>query len=304
LPIQIAGIGEALLDLYPDGRTVVGGAPLNFAVHADRLARRIGLRAAPISRIGEDEAGRKVLSHLESQGISIQYLQTDPEHPTGTVRVTLNAQGQPSYEITEGVAWDFLEPGVELDEFADSARAICFGTLAQRRDGAREVIEALLSRAHNAIRLFDVNLRQDYFDVSMLRRGCALATAVKINEEELDVVADMLQLRGNRHGDYIHALFDRFPIDQLLLTRGERGCILFTPNNRCEVKQVSYDPQPDADAVGAGDGAAAAFVVGMLAGLNEPKMVELANRVGAWVATHHGATPELPDEILALVNAA
>lgn len=302
MSVTIAGIGEALIDLFPDGRAVVGGAPLNFSVHADRLARRIGKRAAPISRIGTDARGEEIVNRLEALGVSTEFLQRDAEHPTGTVEVTIHDAQSPSYKIVEDVAWDFLESTAELDEFAANCDAICFGTLAQRRDANREVIETLLARARKAIRLFDINLRQDYYDVSMLRRGCALATAVKINEEELDVAAEMLHLRGSRHGDHIHALFDRFPIEQLLLTRGARGCILFTPKNRCEVKQISYPAEPGADAVGAGDAAAAGFVIGLLAGMTEPKIVELANRTGAWVASHRGATPELPEDILALVE--
>ncbi len=302
MSITIAGIGEALFDLYPDGRAVVGGAPLNFSIQADRLGRRIGKRAAPISRVGADALGNDLIARLSSLGVATDLLQRDPEHPTGAVAVSIDAEGQPLYDVTSGVAWDHLELTPELEDFAANCGVICFGTLAQRRDENREVIELLLSKAKRAIRLFDVNLRQDYFDVSMLRRGCALATAVKMNEAELDVMAGMLQLRGNRHGDYIHALFDRFPVDQILLTRGARGCILFTPNNRCEVKQISYEPESDADAVGAGDAAAAGFVAGLLAKLAEPKVVELANRAGAWVASRHGATPELPEEILALVS--
>ena len=282
---------------------MLGGAPLNFAVHANRLAVCLQREAAPVSRIGWDARGERIKMQLQAQGVSQKYLQADIDHPTGTVEVSLDADGQPTYIVAEQAAWDFLQFTSDLEQLASHCEAVCFGTLAQRRDGARETIESFLSAAKDAIRLFDVNLRQDFYDVSMLRRGCTLATDLKLNESELDVLADMLQLRGNRHGDYILALFDRFPIERLLLTRGEQGCILFGANNtRCEGKKISYPAVPGADAVGAGDAAAAGFVIASIAKLPQAKMVELANHMGAWVASQPGATPVIPQQILKLVR--
>ncbi len=287
-----------MFDLYPDSE-VLGGAPLNFAVHANRLASRLGKSAAPVSRIGLDARGERIKEQLADLGVTAEFLQTDAGHATGTVDVTIDGAGQPSYIVTENAAWDFLQFTSGMEELAASCEAVCFGTLAQRRDGAREAIEAFLTAVPKAIRLFDVNLRQDYYDLSMLRRGCALATDLKLNEGELDVLAEMLELRGNRHGDYILALFDRFPLDRVLLTRGAKGCVLFGANNtRFEGKPVSYPPAPGADAVGAGDAAAAGFTIGLLAEMHGARIVELANEMGAWVASQPGATPGLPDRIL------
>ncbi len=302
MSITIVGIGEALFDLYPDGREVLGGAPLNFAVHANRLAKQLGREASPVSRIGRDARGALLKTALTDLGVSHAHLQEDPEHPTGVVHISLAAsQQEPAYTIAADSAWDFIEPSEDLDALAARCEAVCFGTLAQRKDRAREVIEEFLARASKAIRLFDLNLRQDFYDRSVLRRGCALATALKLNERELEILADMLHLRGNRHGDFVLALFDRFPLEQVLLTRGSRGCILYTPKAKCEVHNVSYPSQPGADSVGAGDGAAAGFIVGLLANLPEARIVELANHVGAFVSSQQGATPALPPEILNLV---
>ena len=298
--INIVGIGEALFDVYLDrgpDREVLGGAPLNFAVHANRLASRLGMRAAPVSRVGWDARGERIKARLASLGVSDEYLQPDIDHPTGTVEVSLDAAGQPSYVISPQCAWDFLQFTNEFEELAAKCDAVCFGTLAQRRDGAREAIEAFLAKAENAIRLFDVNLRQDFYDLSMLRRGCALATDLKVNESELEVLSEVLDLQG----DPVAALFERFPMERLLLTRGDRGCVLFGANNsRLEGKMVSYPAALGADAVGAGDAAAAGFVIGLLAKMSDGQVLELANHMGAWVASQPGATPELPYSILDL----
>ncbi len=297
LSIDIVGIGEALFDVYPD-REVLGGAPLNFAVHANRLASRLGMQAAPVSRIGWDARGERMKSRLASLGVSDEYLQPDIDHPTGTVEVSLDAEGQPSYVIPPQCAWDFLQFSSEFEALASRCQAVCFGTLAQRRDGARETIEAFLTKAENAIRLFDVNLRQDFYDLSMLRRGCALATVLKVNEQELEVLSELLDLSG----DPVAALFGRFPMERLLLTRGDRGCILFGANNtKLEGKMISYPAAPDADAVGAGDAAAAGFVIGLLAKMTDGQVLELANHMGAWVASQPGASPTLPAHILDMV---
>ena len=131
----------------------------------------------------------------------------------------------------------------------------------------------------------------------MLRRGCALATDLKVNESELEVLSEVLDLQG----DPVAALFERFPMERLLLTRGDRGCVLFGANNsRLEGKMVSYPAAAGADAIGAGDAAAAGFVIGLLAKMSDGQVLELANHMGAWVASQPGATPELPYSILDL----
>jgi fructokinase len=152
------------------------------------------------------------------------------------------------------------------------------------------------------VRLFDVNLRQSYYDYSTLRRGCALATALKVNAEELAVLASMLTLRGTTAGDRILSLFERFPIEIVILTRGAAGTAIYTPNARYEDKPASYPMDPKADSVGAGDAATAAAAVAMLAGHPLDHVVKIANHAGAFVASRPGATPVLPDAILQMMN--
>ena len=150
--------------------------------------------------------------------------------------------------------------------------------------------------------MFDVNLRQSYYDYSNLRRGCALATAVKLNAEELSVLAEMLTLRGTSAGDRILALFERFPLELVILTRGKDGTAIYTPNGRFEDEPCRFQPEPGADSVGAGDAATAAAAVALIAGHPPEQIVRIANHAGAFVAGRQGATPNLPDELLRMID--
>lgn len=299
---NIVGLGEALYDVFESGEEVVGGAPLNFAVHAHRLGRVIGKSAAVVSRVGTDFRGAAVDRFLDHSGMNAAFLQIDRQHPTGTVRVTLDGNGQPSYEIVPEVAWDYLEPSAELDALASSCELVCYGSLAQRSERSRETIEAFLVRAKGALRLFDVNLRQSFYDYSTLRRGCALATALKLNAEELGVMAAMLTLRGRSDGDRVLSLFERFPLEVVILTRGAEGTVIYTPTGKFEGQAVTYPLTDGADSVGAGDAATAAAAVAMLAGHGLEQVVNIANHAGAFVASRHGATPELPEAILRMMD--
>ena len=299
---NIVGLGEALFDVFENGKEVPGGAPLNFAVHANRLAKVIGKSVAIASRVGVDQRGSAMGDFLKSVGMTAAFLQNDQRHPTGTVRVTLDGAGQPSYDIVRDAAWDFLESSAGLDALAESCNLVCYGSLAQRSAQSRETIERFLVRARKSLRLFDVNLRQSFYDYSTLRRGCALATALKVNAEELEVLAAMLTLRGSSAGDRVLSLFERFPIEVVIFTQGAEGTAIYTPTGKFEGPAVSYPPQPGADNVGAGDAATAAAAVSMLAGLPLDQVVNIANHAGAFVASQHGATPVLPDEILRMMD--
>ncbi len=299
---NVVGLGEALFDVFENGKEVAGGAPLNFAVHANRLAKVIGKSVAIASRVGVDPRGSAMGEFLESVGMTAAFLQQDQRRPTGTVQVALDGAGQPSYDIVRDVAWDFLESNARLDALAENCNLVCYGSLAQRSAQSRETIERFLVRARKALRLFDVNLRQSFYDYSTLRRGCALATALKVNAEELGILAAMLTLRGSSAGDRVLSLFERFPIEVVIFTQGAEGTVIYTPTGKFEGPAVSYPPQPGADNVGAGDAATAAAAVSMLAGLPLDQVVNIANHAGAFVASQHGATPVLPDEILRMMD--
>lgn len=279
----IVGLGESLFDVYPDGKCKLGGAPLNFAVHAKQL----GANAVPVTRVGGDDAGREVIAALTEWGICTDFIQVDPVLPTGIVRVTVGDRGEPEYEITEPSAWDAIEWNGAAEALADTCHAVCFGTLAQRSARSRDSIQQFVACAPQALRLFDVNLRQHYFSDGILQQGFELANAVKLNATEVRILETSPE-----------CLMERFGLTYVILTQGERGTVLYTPHGRFEGSPVSYPPAVSADSVGAGDGCAAAIVIGLLAGRPPRDVVMLANRVGAYIASQTGATPLLPPELV------
>lgn len=287
----IVGLGEALIDRLPDG-DVVGGAPLNVSVHAAQL----GNRAAMISRIGRDERGELIVHTLRSRGVDTDGVQRDALRPTGTVDVVFGADGEPGYTINENAAWDAIGCDAGVREFASSADAICFGTLAQRSRASRDSIHEIVAAARSAVVLFDVNLRQDYFDRELVEASLHASDAAKCNADELAVMATMFGLNGS-DDNVIGALADRFDLRWVAVTRGARGTMVAADGQRHEADPVSTDTSAG-DAVGAGDSVSAALLHGAVRGWSWDRTVDLANRIGAFVASQRGPCPRLPESLV------
>lgn len=302
--LLVLGLGEALFDRFGD-RTILGGAPINFAIHANQLLRAVGGEGCVVSRVGTDDLGERLISELVARGMNSQFIQVDSTHPTGSVQVTIDNCGQPDYDITEGVAWDRLEITNDVIDLASRCSAVCYGTLAQRSPSSRKTIQEVLRVASQAIRIFDLNLRQHYFDALVIEEGLKLANVVKLNEHELAVACQLLNLADdscNNSDDRAFLLCRAFKLDVVALTRGGQGTVLFTPEQRIEGKVRSYPAFGNADSVGAGDGSCAALVCGLLMGWSMEHTLDLANEVGAFIASQPGATPKLPNEVTALVK--
>lgn len=305
--MTIVGLGEALFDLFPD-RQVLGGAPLNVAVHAHQLAVGLGGRGVVVSRVGQDDLGGALMADVTGRGMTGEFVQADPDHPTGRVYVSFSDKGEPSYEIVRNVAWDWLQFDPDLEDLAVNCQAVCFGSLAQREAQSRNTIYRFLTAARNAVRLFDVNLRQHYFDRQVLERSCELATAVKLNDQELPVVLRTLGLAAatTSGGDVegmTRAILKRFSHLKLVaLTRGAQGTVIQTLTEKIEDQPVSYPMADGADAVGAGDACSAGLLVGLLLRWPLRRTLALSNHTGAYVASQPGATPKLPGAILEMVK--
>jgi fructokinase len=221
-PFVVVGIGELLWDVFPDGRRELGGAVANLAYHASLL----GDRGALASSVGRDANGDDLVRRLRELGVDGRYLQRDAGHPTGTVDVALH-DGAPSYTIHEQVAFDHprLDPGWR--ELAARTDAVTFGTLAQRTPSAAAVIEAFVAACPpRCVRLFDVNLRQHFWSAEVLDASLHAATAVKLNDEELPLVADALGIPADDDRTILTALLERYRLQVACLTRGARGCLL------------------------------------------------------------------------------
>jgi fructokinase len=281
----VVGLGELIWDIFPEGRRM-GGAPSNFAY----LSRLLGEKAAVASRVGRDALGTEALEKLSRAGLSTRYIQFDDSHPTGTVGVVIREDGEPHFNVNENSAWDYLEWTREWEELAAGSVVVCFGTLGQRHAAARATVTRFLEATRaDALRLFDVNLRHSFFTPEMLTRSLSHATVVKLNEEELTLAARMLSLSASGARAMAEALLRRFDLELVAVTRGARGSLLVSRDG--EADEHPGFPVRVADMIGCGDAFAAALALSLRRGATLALSNEVANRVGAWVATQTGATP-------------
>ncbi|MFM9965389.1 MAG: PfkB family carbohydrate kinase [Planctomycetaceae bacterium] len=299
-PFTIVGLGESLFDVFPD-RAILGGAPLNVAYHAHQLCSASGGRGVVASRAGTDELGQRLLDELQLRNLSAEFVQIDNAHPTGRVDIALN-DGEPTYNFLADVAWDHLEWTPAWRQLAETCDAVVFGTLAQRCPTSRATVQRFVETARQAIRLFDVNLRVTFFDADSLRRGAELATAIKLNADELPVVLQRLGLRADdQHSrDGARCLLQNFEpsgLRSVVITHGEQGTELLIGDTSVRGEIAKFERHPQADNVGAGDACSAGLLWGWLNGWSPEQTVTLANRLGAFVASQPGATPLLPRDI-------
>lgn len=296
--ISVVGLGEVLFDRFANGRIVLGGAPLNLAVHAHQLLQSRG-SGVPVSSVGDDDLGKKILAEISERGMTTQYISAS-SYPTGMVQVEVDDQGRPSYEITENVAWDHLEFSEAWGELAPRCSAVCFGTLAQRSPESREAIQKFLTNAPQALKVCDLNLRQHFYSADLIRDCLQLADVLKLNEEELTTVSKALDMETIERSsqDRVDQLIELFNLKLVVLTRGKLGTTLTTAKEFVEGEIPTYHRHPNADDVGAGDACCAAIIVGLLLKKPLDEIVNLANQAGAYVASQPGATPRLSTEIL------
>ena len=283
----IVGVGELVWDLLPEGPQG-GGAPFNFAFHCHQL----GHPAIIVSRVGDDELGHRLRAEVNDRGLTDQFVQTDSQHATGTVQVQINESGQPAYAIAENVAYDFLEWDWRLEELARSARAVCFGTLAQRCVESRETIRRFIQTTRQragVVRVFDVNLRQQYGTRDQVEALLHLADWIKLNEQELLTLRRWFDLRGG-DVDALEQLCANAPMRLACLTRGERGCLLWNKEDVIDDPGIRV---PVVDTVGAGDAFTAGLLIQVLEGSTLRQAAEFANRLAALVASRRGATPTI-----------
>ena len=293
----VVGLGEVLWDFLPTGRQL-GGAPANFAY----ISTLLGNRGVVASRIGDDALGEEAIAQLRERNLQCDYMQRDPEHPTGTVKVSLDSQGQPGFVISEAAAWDSLEWTPEWKTLAQRADAVCFGSLAQRSAESRETIQRFLEHtAPDTLRVFDVNLRQSYYSAEILASSCKLADVVKMSEDEFPTALKSLRLPQESIELAARQMIETFDLKLVCITRGAAGSLLVTKNSSHSHPGV---PCNVVDSVGAGDAFTAGLVHEYLregklrqAELDEQSLAQMnesGNRMGAWVASQPGAMPGGP----------
>lgn len=288
----VVGMGEALWDVLPEGKKI-GGAPANFAYHVSQF----GLPSCVVSAIGDDALGKEIIENFTSKGLD--QLIAEVPYPTGTVQVEIDQTGIPLYDIKENVAWDNIPYTEHLDAHAKRTKAVCFGSLAQRNVVSRETINHFLDtmpKDDDSLIVFDVNLRQGFYNKEILCKSMQNCNILKINDEELITVSRMFGYPGIDLQDKCWILLGKYNLKMLILTCGINGSYVFTPGN------VSFQPTPKvevADTVGAGDSFTAAFIASILKGKSVTEAHTIAVKTSAFVCTQKGAMPILPPEYTA-----
>lgn len=286
----IVGMGEALWDVLPEGKKL-GGAPANFAYHMSQF----GYDSVVVSAVGDDKLGNEILENLAAK--QLQHKIEKVPYSTGVVQVTLDDAGVPCYEIKENVAWDNIPFTSALEELAQHTQAVCFGSLAQRSVVSRETINSFLDampRKEGQYKIFDINLRQGFYNKEILDESFNKCNILKINDEELITISRLFGFPGIDLQDKCWILLAKYNLKMLILTCGINGSYVFTPG---EVSFVETPKVEVADTVGAGDSFTAAFIAAVLAGKSVAHAHKLAVDVSAYICTQNGAMPHLPEEM-------
>ncbi len=287
----VVGMGEALWDMLPEGKKI-GGAPANFAYHV----KQFGLDSCVISAVGNDDLGNEIVDNFDTTQLNHNIERV--AYPTGTVQVEIDQAGVPVYDIKENVAWDNIPYTAKIENIAQHTRAVCFGSLAQRNVVSRNTINRFLDAMpddNDPLVVFDVNLRQGFYNKDILCNSMKRCNILKINDEELVTVSRMFGYPGIDLQDKCWILLGKYNLKMLILTCGINGSYVFTPGN------VSFQPTPRvevADTVGAGDSFTAAFISSILLGKPITEAHRKAVETSAYVCTQAGAMPILPESIL------
>lgn len=292
---MIVGMGEALWDVLPEGKKI-GGAPANFAYHVSQF----GFNSRVVSAVGDDKLGNEILDNFSEKNLN--FLIEKVPYPTGTVQVELDDEGIPCYDIKEGVAWDNIPFTPALEELAKQTRAVCFGSLAQRSVVSRETINKFLDAMpddNGQLRIFDINLRQNFYTKEILCNSMERCNILKINDEELVTVSRMFGYPGIDLQDKCWILLAKYNLKMLILTCGVNGSYVFTPG---EISFVETPKVEVADTVGAGDSFTATFVAAILKGKKVSDAHKLAVEASAYVCTQNGAMPIFPLGLKALMG--
>lgn len=284
----IISFGEVLWDLFPEGERF-GGAPANFACHAAILGGKVSMASA----VGDDARGRESMRILQSFGVDVSLLQVIPDAPTGTVGVTLDAQGKPTFTIHQGSAWDRLCWQPELQSPIEKSDAVYFGTLGQRFDTSRATIRQAMNVARSAgiPRVLDINLRPPFFDATMIRESTELASVLKLSDDELPEVCAACDIKSSQPPQELLGRLQREQsLELVIMTRGAEGAMLASSQGIVEQPGI---PTTVRDTVGAGDSFTAAFLLGWLRREAHEHVLRKACEVAAAVCAHLGAVPDV-----------
>lgn len=285
----IVGIGEVLWDYFEDKDDyVLGGAPFNFAYHLNQF----GLNSLVISAIGNDKLGQKLEADVKKK--NVPYMLERLNLPTGVVNIK-EVDGKPRYDILTERAWDYISKTEQLKEIAANTKAACFGSLAQRSETSRNSILAFLdAMPSDALRIFDINLRQNWYTEEVIKTSLQKANVLKINDDELLIIQRMFGYIDITQENTCRLIMRDYQLDMLILTCGDKGSYIFTKD---EMSYLSTNDIKVVDTVGAGDSFTASFIASMLKGKTIHEAHRIAVNVSAFVCTQEGATPIIPSNL-------
>ena len=285
---KIISIGEVVWDMLPAGKQL-GGAPVNFAYYAAAL----GAEACPITAIGKDALGDETLAALKETGLDLRAVQRN-DLPTSRVNITLDEAGIPQYEIVENVAWDSLEATAEDIVLMRGADAVCWGSLSQRSEKSRKSILTLLDAApQDCVKVFDINIRQNYYDREGITESLRRCNILKLNEDELPLLQKMFSLSSDFQ-QAIKALCLEYGISLVIFTQGARCSEIYDTDGL--LSHIDTPKVKVVDTVGAGDSFTATFVSGLLGGAAVADAHRRAVEVSARVCTYSGAIRRISPE--------
>ncbi|MBT3198736.1 MAG: carbohydrate kinase [Phycisphaerales bacterium] len=287
---KICGVGEVLWDAFPEGEKF-GGAPANFTCHSHSL----GAETYVVSCIGKDKRGQMARDFLDNHGVDTSCLVDSDTCQTGVVIVTLDAEGKPDYEIKEGVAWDNIPLTDAMVALAPQLDAVCYGSLSQRNAVSRDTITKFIAATRpDCLRVFDINIRQHFYNDDIIRNSLQAANVLKLNDEELPIVAELIGASGTDQ-EIVRAIIKQFDLKLVALTMGPKGALMATSD---ESSFAAPEPTNVINTVGAGDSFTGAMIMGFLNNKPLAEINQAANKLAAYVCTQHGAVPELPASLM------
>lgn len=285
---KVVCFGEMLWDCFPE-KEIPGGAPMNVALHLHQL----GLDVKMISRVGKDVHGENLLDFVQGQGLDTSLVQIDSKHPTGKVLVDNSEIENIRYTIVSNVAWDFIELNEENLNAVTDADAFIFGSLAIRNTGSWDTLYHLLHQP--AVKFFDINLRTPFYDFEQIEIILGYTDILKINEDELVIVADYFDIDFPDKASYLEKsklvcayLTEHFPIAMVCVTLGANGALIFQDGKI--ISHPGYKVKVE-DTVGSGDAFLSGFVKTYLEDKKSDEVLDFACAMGAFVATQKGGTP-------------
>ncbi|MFW0716522.1 carbohydrate kinase family protein [Pedobacter sp. N23S346] len=282
----VTSIGEILWDVFPEGKKA-GGSSMNVALNLHKQ----GINSKFISAVGDDESGQELVNFLKDQNFTSDLIQIN-NLPTSTVEVKLDESHQATYTIVEPVAWDAITISDAALAAVKQADAFVYCSLTCRNEESKNTILALLKLAK--LKIFDINLRPPFYTIETLKTLLGEADILKVNEHELVYLKDELALTGNTDEQLLKQLSLNFNIEIICLTVGEKGAYVLQNGHLYHHKGYQVEV---ADTVGAGDSFLATFISSYLNGYPINTVLDRACKVGAFVASQHGANPDYGDEV-------